>query len=161
MTNIHNQNISWKCIHISFTTTYTIQVNNFHNNLSLLVACCSPCLHLIPSILVVNKVVPVLAVEHLEDYDVMLDVEEATRLGVVDDLVEGVGFSGGKVNVQRGIASKAEVGVGKVVAVGLVLDVLNGEAVLLHGRGVVGGEWGCGLRLGLDGHVGGPRWWVV
>lgn len=70
----------------------------------------------------------------------MLDVEEAAGLGAVDNLVEGVGLSGGgRVCVKGDILGGESVGVGGVVAAGLIADVLVGGAA---GLGDYGLRWG-------------------
>lgn len=81
----------------------------------------------------------------------MLDVEEATGLGAIDDLVEGVGFRRGWVGVEGHVFGREEVMVvGGIDAASLVADVFIGGAAVLGGGGVVVlSEW----DLGADGEI--------
>jgi hypothetical protein len=59
----------------------------------------------------------------------VLDVEKAAGLRAIDDLIEGVGLGGGgRVCVEGDILGREAVGVGRVVAAGLIADVLVGGA---------------------------------
>lgn len=82
----------------------------------------------------------------------MLNIEEAARLGAIDDLVEGVGLGGGCGGVEGNVLSGEMVPVREVVAAGLVANVLvGGASVLLRLVLGPGGWWSGGRRGAFDG----------
>lgn len=93
----------------------------------------------------------------------MLNIEKATRLGAINDLVERVGFGGRRVGVEGDIFGGEFVVVSDIVAASLVANVLvEGAAVFGGGAGVVVSDRRSRLRLGLrfDDEGGGFRRWV-
>lgn len=87
----------------------------------------------------VEEFAPVPAVVFFQGGHIVLDVEEAARLGAVDDLVEGVGLGGGRVGVKWDVLGGEEVGVEIVVAAGLIANVLVSWAAWLGDYGL---RWG-------------------
>ncbi|KAF1859235.1 hypothetical protein Lal_00009819 [Lupinus albus] len=98
----------------------------------------------------VKERAPILAVVALEGTNIMADIKEATGLGAVDDLIKGVGLSGGRICIERNVLGGEKVVV-VVVTASLVADVLVG------GAAVFGGERrrsGLGFSTGFNSEVG-------